>query len=250
MTLDPHDLGTILGVWAHPDDEAWLSAGLMATATDDDRRVVCVTATKGEAGFPDGDTRSIVERKALRASECATCLKVLGVTEHHWFDYPDGGCRRVEPAEPVAKLTALIEEVQPDTVLTFGPDGMTGHDDHIAVSRWTTQALRQAPAWTTDAPSPARLLYATKTADWNRRFSASIDPAKVMMIEGMEPPGVEAEALAVSFRAEGQLLDRKLQALRAQASQIEPLYEMVGELAFGELIAEEFFRNARADEWS
>ena len=27
------DLGTILGVWAHPDDEAYLSAGLMAMAT-------------------------------------------------------------------------------------------------------------------------------------------------------------------------------------------------------------------------
>lgn len=249
MTLDAHDLGTILGVWAHPDDEAYLSAGLMATATDGARRVVCVTATKGEAGFADDDTRSIAERKALRAAECAACLEALGVTEHHWLDYPDGGCRLVDPAEPVAKLTGLIEEIQPDTVLTFGPDGMTGHDDHIAVSRWATLALRQATTWPTRARSPSRLLYATKTAEWNRRFSGYIDPADLMMVEGMEPPGVDAETLAVSFRAEGQLLDRKLAALRAQASQIEPLYEMVGEIAFREFIADEFFRNAHPDEW-
>jgi LmbE family N-acetylglucosaminyl deacetylase len=34
MTTDSTgELGTILGVWAHPDDEAYLSAGLMATAS-------------------------------------------------------------------------------------------------------------------------------------------------------------------------------------------------------------------------
>jgi LmbE family N-acetylglucosaminyl deacetylase len=43
-------LGTILGIWAHPDDEAYLSGGLMALATDAGSRVVCATATRGELG--------------------------------------------------------------------------------------------------------------------------------------------------------------------------------------------------------
>ena len=47
------DLGTVLGVWAHPDDEAYLSGGLMAMARDAGSRVVCVTATRGELGTPD-----------------------------------------------------------------------------------------------------------------------------------------------------------------------------------------------------
>ena len=46
-------LGTILGVWSHPDDEAYLSGGLMALARDNGQRVVCVTATRGERGTPD-----------------------------------------------------------------------------------------------------------------------------------------------------------------------------------------------------
>ena len=46
-------LGTILGIWAHPDDEAYLSGGLMALARDTGSRVVCVTATRGELGTPD-----------------------------------------------------------------------------------------------------------------------------------------------------------------------------------------------------
>ena len=38
------ELGTILGIWAHPDDEAYLSGGLMAIAREHGSRVVCVTA--------------------------------------------------------------------------------------------------------------------------------------------------------------------------------------------------------------
>ena len=47
--------GTVLGVWAHPDDETYLSAGLMAEAARDGRRVMCVTATRGEGGSMDED---------------------------------------------------------------------------------------------------------------------------------------------------------------------------------------------------
>ena len=63
------DLGSILGIWAHPDDEAWLSSGLMMRAVEAGHRVVCVTATRGESGFPADDGRSAEERKAVRAAE-------------------------------------------------------------------------------------------------------------------------------------------------------------------------------------
>ena len=53
---DVAELGTILGIWAHPDDEAYLSGGLMALARDAGPRVVCVTATRGELGTPDPAT--------------------------------------------------------------------------------------------------------------------------------------------------------------------------------------------------
>jgi LmbE family N-acetylglucosaminyl deacetylase len=43
-------LGTIMGIWVHPDDEAYLSGGLMALARANGQRVVCVTATRGELG--------------------------------------------------------------------------------------------------------------------------------------------------------------------------------------------------------
>ena len=50
---DIRELGTIVSVWAHPDDEAYLCGGIMATATAAGSRVVCVTATRGELGVTD-----------------------------------------------------------------------------------------------------------------------------------------------------------------------------------------------------
>jgi LmbE family N-acetylglucosaminyl deacetylase len=76
----PARLDTVLGVWAHPDDEAYLSAGLMAGAWAAGNRVVAITATLGEQGtgalrtsHPSNGSRkpsrlTIEERVALPAS--------------------------------------------------------------------------------------------------------------------------------------------------------------------------------------
>lgn len=236
------DLGDILGVWAHPDDEAYLSAGLMARAMDSGRRVFCLTATHGEAGFPAADPRSVDQRKAVRHAELTACLAVLGVTEHRYLGFADGECARVPDNEAVATVATLIADVRPDTVLTFGPDGGTGHPDHIAAHRWATLAFDLA------APPGSRLLYSTKTPPWSERFLAGIDPAKIMMVEGLEPESVDPAELAVWFTCDDPMLTRKVAALRAQVSQIEPMVQTVGVDFFGELVREEFFRERRPTE--
>ncbi len=48
--LQPGELGTILGVWAHPDDEAYLMAGTALVAAAAGSTIACVTATAGDAG--------------------------------------------------------------------------------------------------------------------------------------------------------------------------------------------------------
>ena len=104
-------LGTILGIWAHPDDEAYLSGGLMAMARNHGSRVVCVTATRGELGTPDPVAWAPVRLAAERTGELARGLEILGVTEHHWLGYADGACADVPAAEAVERLRDLIEEV-------------------------------------------------------------------------------------------------------------------------------------------
>src|SRR5437870_7671850 len=133
--------GTMLGVWAHPDDETYLSAGLMADAARRGQRVVCVTATRGEEGSWDEERWPTSEMGKVRERELMASLEALGVTEHHWLDHYDGTCADVDHAEGVAKVQAILKAVRPDTVLTFGPDGMTGHTDHKAVCAWTTEAF-------------------------------------------------------------------------------------------------------------
>ena len=236
------DLGSIVGVWAHPDDEAYLSAGLMARAVVAGRRVCCVTATKGELGFPDDDPRSFEERAELRAGEMAACMADLGVTDHRWLGYPDGGCASVDVGEAVARLVFIIDEVRPDTVLTFGPDGGTWHPDHIAVSRWATIAARRCD-------SRPRLLLAAKTKEWTDRFLEAVDPGRVMMAEGPPPPAVPIEDLVVHTALPDDLAALKLRALRRQASQIDPLIASTGEETFAGLMRWEMFREATADDW-
>jgi len=234
------DLGTVLGVWGHPDDEAYLSAGLMMRAVADGRRVVCVTATRGEAGFPADDARSIAERQAVRETELAACLGILGVTEHRWLGYRDGGCADVPDEEAVEALAEVMTDVRPDTVLTFGPDGGTGHPDHVAACRWSTLAFGRA------AVPGSRLLYSTKTRAWSDRIYVGIDRSTIMMVEGLEPEAVDPSELAVWFTCDDALLARKGEALRAQVSQVEPFVQAIGEDAFTELVREEFFREPRA----
>ena len=233
------DLGTLLGVWAHPDDEAYLSAGLMASAVAAGRRVVCVTATKGEAGFPVDDPRPIEELARLRVAELNSCLAILGVSDHRFLGYSDGQCAAADDEEAATAIAEIIIEVQPDTILTFGPDGATGHPDHIAACRWATLAVDRL---TDSAP---RLLYSTKTRSWAERVFGDQGVDSVVMIDGFRPETVEADELAVHFTCSDELLQRKVAALRAQASQVEPFLASLGLPTYEAFVRDEFFRDRR-----
>jgi LmbE family N-acetylglucosaminyl deacetylase len=140
----PQDLGTVLAVWAHPDDETYLAGGVMAALRDAGERVVCVTATRGEAADPAAGPEERATLAQVRTEELTAALGHLGVVEHHWLDLPDGGCAVVEPEPVLVRLTDIVRAVRPRTVLTFGPDGFTGHPDHQTVGRWAGEAVARA----------------------------------------------------------------------------------------------------------
>ena len=77
--MDIADLGTILSVWAHPDDETYLCAGIMSAAVDNGQTVVCVTATRGEGGSPDHKKYPPEAMGKVREAELLACLEILGV---------------------------------------------------------------------------------------------------------------------------------------------------------------------------
>ena len=226
--------GALLGVWAHPDDEGYSSGALMLRALRAGRRVVCVTATRGELGFPDDDPRSLAERAAIRTAELKACLEVFGDIEHHWLDYPDGGCADLDPAVPVARIAAIVTDVQPSEVLTFGPDGGTNHPDHIAVCHWTTAAVRAAGA-------EAALHYATQTPEWLELF---FEPLKSIAFMGFTPPTTPRDELSLHAELDDEEVEIKKRAMLCQASQVQPLIDSLGEGFLDEGLREEAFRLA------
>jgi LmbE family N-acetylglucosaminyl deacetylase len=233
-------LGIVLSVWAHPDDETYSAGGIMARAVDEGNRVVCVSATRGEQGTSDYERWPPGERlAAVRTKELEASLAELGLTEHIWLDYPDGRCDEVDEYEPVARLVAILRDVRPDTVLTFGPDGMTGHPDHIAVSRWMTAALPQAE-------TAAALHYATHTPEWVARFWEGNDEVQQLVSMGGGPPATPRGEASLHLDVTGELLQRKLRAVRCQVSQVEPLLEHMSEAEFEAVLTEETFRAATA----
>jgi LmbE family N-acetylglucosaminyl deacetylase len=231
-----HSLGTILGIWAHPDDETYLMAGIMAEAVERGDRVSLVTATRGEAGSQDHERWPPDQMGAIRERELDDCLKVLGVTEHRWMDYRDGTCDAVPHDEAVAKLQASFEEVQPDSVLTFGPEGMTGHPDHIAVSEWAADAFERF------AKPGARLFYAMHSREWHQRWGPLFDEHNVFAPG--TPPTLPRAELDVNLLLDDRLTDIKLKAIAAQVSQVEQLHAALGREVVEKSLREESFRVA------
>jgi LmbE family N-acetylglucosaminyl deacetylase len=229
-------LGTVLGVWAHPDDETYLAGGLMALARDAGDRVVSVSVTRGEHGTTDPAAFPPDVLGARRERELAAALGVLGVEEHHVLGLEDGTLAEHDSAMGAAVLGDIIRQVEPDTIVTFGPDGITGHPDHRAVSVWVSQA------WRLTRPA-ARLLYAAVTQSAAR--SAQAVDRQLGVYQRGYPVLTPQERIALELELGGDLLTRKRTALAAHESQTAAIVEVLGEERYRTWIANEAFRDAR-----
>jgi LmbE family N-acetylglucosaminyl deacetylase len=227
-------LGTVLTIWAHPDDETYLVGGLAAALVDAGHRVVCVTATRGEAGV-SSDAAYLERLAQVRTAELEAALRILGIEEHHWLDYPDGGCADVDDREAAARIAAVVDDVRPDTVVTFGPDGFTGHPDHRTVSRWTDLALARA------ATRPRLLHAVAREKPVDRELDEDFG-----VFELGRPRVCADDELDLLLELDGALLDRKVAALLQQVSQTGGLVEAVGPARFRAWVASESFARPRS----
>ena len=228
------DLGTTLGIWAHPDDDIYLSSGLMAANAQMGNRVVDVTATRGEGGSMDEERWPPDTMAEVRTAELLRSLEVLGVHEHRFLD----GFIDVDMDAPLGdgtdEVRAIIEDVQPRSVLTFGPEGMTGHHGHQDVSRWVTAAFGDA------APPGARLYHATYPPEWGERWVAQLAPFEIF--RPGTPPIVTSDRIEVVLELSPELLDLKLEALKCHESQIEALLHVFGDEGLRRFMSAEYFR--------
>ncbi|HUE88690.1 MAG TPA: PIG-L deacetylase family protein [Vicinamibacterales bacterium] len=145
---------TILFCFAHPDDESFAAAGLACACRAAGDRVVLVTATRGESG--SAGTPPLCSREELparRERELRKAADLLGIAEVIVLDYHDRTLADVDPAEMRSRLVRLIRRHRPAIVLTFDPNGFNRHVDHVAISRFTSDAIAAAAdqRWLPDA---------------------------------------------------------------------------------------------------
>lgn len=150
-----HVMSVLLCFHAHPDDEVFLTGGVMRLAADAGHRVVLVVATDGARGeYPDGLLAPGESLAARRAKELEHSARTLGVSRVVALGYGDSGMAgtsgnhdpaafaNADPAEVGSRLAAVIEQERADVITIYDAHGGYGHPDHIQVHRAGVHAER------------------------------------------------------------------------------------------------------------
>jgi len=154
----------LLAIFAHPDDEGVVGP-VLARYAREGVRVYLAIATKGEKGaFPHSGIPPGERLAKVRHEEAICACRELGINPPIFFDLNDGevGAITRPPAQNVQavadKFKNLLTELNPDAIVTFGPDGGYGHPDHRLVSAAVTQVVQAMAA-------PIRLFYVGFSTD-------------------------------------------------------------------------------------
>ncbi|HEY0778622.1 MAG TPA: PIG-L family deacetylase [Gemmatirosa sp.] len=238
----PHDLLLLL---AHPDDESFFIAGVAAKLAAAGRPAGLVCATRGQAGAlgprgaPPLATRETVG--AVREQELRDACAILQLDLVALLDYEDKQLAAADPDEIRATLVRLIRAERPRVVATFDPNGVTRHPDHIAISRFTADAVPAAgdPRWAPElgpAHRVRRVVWPSPPEPWTEWR-----PDRLRALGGVD--------YVVDVAAHAAQKEAALAAHRTQQGSIRPLwYEKADAVGAGRAVFEtEAFRHAWGD---
>jgi len=200
----------ILVIFAHPDDETAIGPLLVKYGKTD--KVYLIIVTDGrygtKPGFPTGDTLA-----KLRQTESECACKTMGIESPVFLGYTDGFDTRIGVGNYFKQSKVLkeqliqkIKELNPDLIITFGPDGDTGHSDHRMVSNMTTEIILKE-GWVDKFP----LYYLA----WTKK-----DDEKFKLIGGLNI--VDPKYLSVSIKYSENEEKIAMEALECYKSQLSP----------------------------
>lgn len=230
----------ILTLYAHPDDESFGPAALLAKYARQGAVIHGVFATRGEHGQPlDGAEVGPEEMGRLREQDLREAATAIGYAGIELLDYEDGTLEKVAPRELEQHALAAIRLHRPDVVLAFGPAGITRHPDHLAMHVATVGAFHRARqeglplrALFYDCVPPERAAEMQLTDDPDGNPNTFVDVA--------ETAAVKLKALELHARhvkdAEGML--RELQSAPPEALRFCPVYRAWPEVPRGKRLAE------------
>jgi N-acetylglucosamine malate deacetylase 2 len=144
-------------------------------------RTAIVTATRGERGKAgDPAVCAPEDLAACREKELREASAIIGFDELHLLDYRDRELANAPPEEIRQTLVSIIRRVRPTVVLTFDPNGFNVHADHVAISRFTSDAVSAAadPRWLPETGTPhivSRLLWTPTFPPWDAARFERVD---------------------------------------------------------------------------
>jgi LmbE family N-acetylglucosaminyl deacetylase len=147
----------VLFIYPHPDDETFGSAGLIQRLVKNNNKPHVMCLTKGGASTLALTLKPGESLTSARENEFIKVMKLLGVDQYTIADLTDG--QLAEQRGLVANtIMAVIEKVKPEIIVTYEPNGLYGHPDHILASAVVTELARN---------NGLRLIYSTTAKDYN-----------------------------------------------------------------------------------
>lgn len=219
--------------FAHPDDESYSTYGTVALhASNEGFDLSVLHATDGAAGQVAAGLA--VERSSLglhRRREDEAAWRAVGRVpgRHVWLGHDDGAVAAVGHGRLVEEVAGFLDEARPDVVVTFGPDGITGHPDHIAIGRATDDAFHRVRA--RGGPGLCRLLHTAIAATpfarhQEARSARGLAPWDPDVTYHLRPVPDEDIGVLVDTRA---VADAIIAGLKAHATQRAALFDPEGE---------------------
>jgi LmbE family N-acetylglucosaminyl deacetylase len=147
---------SLRAIFAHPDDEAFGTGGVLSKYAHEGVEVHLVMATLGEVGQVANPAIQLTQPiGVLREQELRRACAHYGLQQLHLLGFIDGQTTVAPQSLAVLKIVKLLRQYRPQVVISFGPDGIYGHYDHLAVHRWATAAVQlagQADCWPEAGP--------------------------------------------------------------------------------------------------
>jgi LmbE family N-acetylglucosaminyl deacetylase len=178
----------ILCVFAHPDDESFGPAGTIAHYVAQGVPVDVLTFTRGQRGARPAPLQTPEDLGRLRAYELRAACAVLGVRKLTLLDYMDGELDRTDANELADHVLAAMRDSSADTLITFGPLGITRHGDHIAAHRGAMAAAGRSDR-------PLQVFYAALELEWAKRMNLELDGPEIQPTHRIDTSGFAEQKL-------------------------------------------------------
>lgn len=215
----------VFGIFAHPDDAAFGPSGTLTMAARSGTEVRLICATSGGAGVNSEGHENLAD---IREHEEEAAAEIMGVTSCEMLRYDDGSLSNDKYLEIAGRVMDHIRQTVTDpesevTFITFDPNGLTGHIDHIVMSQVTTYVYLKLRA---------EMNVQLKYFCIPETFSPTANTDWIYMPKG------RAENEIDETRDVRTVKDQKIAAIRAHATQVN---DATAHLARGDALFDEHF---------